>query len=95
MKKRFHSPVITLIKYIFVSRYDNTNGVFTVPPGGDVNLVGETGEIGRFDMTLNDDIICSTIYDHSNNGASDWAPGSCNAIVDVVAGTYFTVVYSI
>ena len=45
-----------------------------------------TGESGRFDMMLNDDIICSTVPDHSNNGASDYVTGSCSAVVDVVAG---------
>ena len=47
---------------------------------------GDIGEAAHFDMTLNDDVICSTIPDHSDNGDSDWAAGSCSAAVDVVAG---------
>ena len=49
-------------------------------------IVGDHGEYGRFAMTLNDNIICSTYPDHSHNGASNYAPGSCSAVVDVVAG---------
>ena len=66
--------------------------MFTVPPGGDgvyyfsVYLVVEQAEMGRFDMRLNDDVIFSTVYDHNSNGAADRAPGSCSAVVDVVAG---------
>ena len=71
--------------------------MFTVPPGGDgvyyfsTYLLVQTGEYGRFEMTLNDNDICTTYPDHSNNGAQDWAPGSCSAVVDVVAGTYLII----
>ena len=63
-----------------------------MPSGGDgvyyfsTYLLVDLGEFGRFDMQLNDDIICSTWPDHNNNGASDYAPGSCSAVVDVMAG---------
>ena len=66
--------------------------MFTVPLDGDgfyyfsVNLVGDDGEFARFDMRLNDDVICSTVHDHNANGVSDWAPGSCSAVVSAVAG---------
>ena len=75
--------------------YDNNTGVFTVPPGGDGVYYFSTyvrvddGEYGRFDMTLNDDIICTTEPDHTNNGNLDYAPGSCSAVVDVIEGNTF------
>ena len=75
-------------------RYDSTTGVFTVPPGGDGvyyfsnYLLVDDGEHGLFDMRFNDDVICSTHPDHSNNGNGDYAPGSCSAVVDIVAGKY-------
>ena len=78
--------------FLFISRYDSTTGVFTVPPGGDgvyyfsTYVLLQIGEYGRFDMYLNDDVICTTYPDHSDIGALDFAPGSCSAVVDVVAG---------
>ena len=77
---------------LFVSSYDSTTGVFTVPYGGDgiyyfsVYLLVEPGEYASFDMTLNDDRICTAYPDHSHNGDKDLAPGSCSAVVDVTAG---------
>ena len=63
-----------------------------MPPGGDgvyyfsVYVLVDLGESGRFDMRLNDDVICTTQPDHSDNGGGDYAPGSCSAAGDVVAG---------
>ena len=71
--------------------------MFTVPPGGDgvyyfsTYLLVQIGEDGYFDMYLNSDIICSTIPDHGNSGANDYAQGSCSAVVDVVAGNIYIV----
>ena len=73
--------------FFFCCRYDSTTGIFRVPPGGDgvyyfsTYLLSFGGEYGRFDMRLNDDVICTAFADHSNNG-----PGSCTAVVDVIAG---------
>ena len=86
----------TSLPILFISSYDNANGVFTVPLGGDgfyyfsVNLVGDVGEFARFDMRLNDDVICSTVHDHNHSGSDDYAPGSCSAVVNVVAGSNLT-----
>ena len=72
-----------------ILRYDSTIGVFTVPPGGDgvyyfsAYVLVQYGESGWFDMTLNDDVICSTYPDHNNNV---YAPGSCSAVVHVTSG---------
>ena len=52
----------------------------------------DNGEYGRFDMYLNADIICTT-GDHNNNGAADFAPGSCSAVADAVAGNNFFQMY--
>ena len=63
-----------------------------MPPGGDGVYHFSTyvlvfyGKFGRFDIRLNDVAICSTEPDHRDNGPSDFAPGSCSAIVNVVAG---------
>ena len=84
--------LIILIWFFPCGSYDSTTGVFTAPPGGDgvyyfsTYLLVDIGEFGRFDIRLNDDVICTTYPDHSDNGSSDYAPGSCSAIVDIVAG---------
>ena len=73
-------------------RYSTATGSFTVPPGGEGIYYFSTfvtvnyGEYGRFEIHLNDDVICSMFPDQSNNGESDRAPGSCSAVMDVVAG---------
>ena len=75
---------------LFISSYDSTAGVFTVPPGGDgvyyfsTYLYGSQGEFAVFDMRLNDDNICTTRPDH--NELNDFPSGSCSAVVDAVAG---------
>ena len=85
----------TSLPILFISSYDSTTGVFTVPPGGDgmyyfsIYVLVETGEWGHFDMMLNDDVISSTYPDHSFSGYSDVTTGSCSAVVDVVAGNTF------
>ena len=74
-----------------------------MPSGGDglyyfsTYLLAQPGESGIFDMTLNDDVICTAAPDHSHNGAYDWATGICSAVVDVVAGDIyiFSTVYRI
>ena len=80
----------TSLPILFISRYDSTTGVFTVPPGGDgiyyfsVYVLVQNGEAARFDITVNDDEVCTTYPDQ--NATTDLAPGSCSAVVDVVAG---------
>ena len=80
---------------ILICSYDSTTGVFTVPPGGDgvyyfsTYLLVNPGEAGLFDMKLNDDVICTTYPDQSDT--TDLAPGSCSAVVDVVAGEVFKI----
>ena len=83
------------IEILFCCSYDSTTGVFTVPSGGDgiyyfsTYVLGEDGEWSRFDMRLNDDVICTAQPDHDNNGEIDPAAASCSAVVDVMAGKYF------
>ena len=80
------------VHILFISSYDSTTGVFTVPPGEDgiyyfsTYLLVDDGEWGRFDMMLNDDIICTANSDQDNNGTSDFASGSCSAVASLVAG---------
>ena len=72
--------------------YNSATGVFTVPPGGDgvyyfsTYLLGDAGDIARFNMELNNRVICSTRPDNFHNGADDTIPGSCSAVVNIVAG---------
>ena len=73
--------------------------MFTVPPDGDglyyfsTYVLSDDGEWGRFDMMLNEDIICTANSDHSNGGL-DFASGSCSAVFNVVAGNmYFRMYY--
>ena len=45
-----------------------------MPPDGDgvyyfsTYLLGDDGEWGRFDMRLNDEVICTAFSDHNNGG---------------------------
>ena len=79
------------VSYLFISRYDSSTGVFTVPPGGDgvyyfsVYLLVPDGESAFIDMMLNGEVICST-YPDNNNAGADHAPASYSAVLDVVAG---------
>ena len=52
-------------------------------------FLGDNGEYGYFDMTLNDDVICSTRSEHSE--VNDLALGSCSAVVDAIVGNIFEV----
>ena len=78
-----------------ICSYDISNGVFTVPPGGNgvyyfsIYIYVDDGEWAGFEMRLNDDDICTTWPDHYNNGDRDRAPGSCSAVVEVVAGNMY------
>ena len=71
--------------------------MFTVPAGGDgvyyfsTYVLVYVGEWGRFNMVLNDDVICTAFPDHDNSGGGDWAPGSCSAVVDVVEDKQFSI----
>ena len=77
---------------LFISSYDSTTGVFTVPSGEDgvyyfsTYLLVDAGEYGNFDMYLNNDVICSTLLDHTSSGVDDYPPGSCSAVANLVAG---------
>ena len=79
---------------LFISSYDSTTGVFTVPSGGDgvyyfsLYVLVDVGEWGRFDLILNDERIC-TILPDENHGGVDYPMGSCTAVIDVVAGDVF------
>ena len=71
--------------------------MFTVPLGGNGVYYLSTyvsvspGEAARFDMRLNDVVICSIYPDHSESAETDVAPGSCSAVVDVIAGDVFSI----
>ena len=90
----------TSLPILFISSYNSTTGVFTVPPGGDgVNyfstyLYVSDGEYGRFNMMLNDDTVCSLYPDHFDSG-DDSVPGTCSAVVDVMAGNNSSTTYNI
>ena len=48
----------------------------------------DQGEFARFDIRLNDDLICTAQGDHSNNGEADVSQAACGAVVEVTAGTF-------
>ena len=81
---------------IFFGSYDNTNGIFTIPPGGDgvyyfsTYLYVHGDEYAHFDMTLNGDVICTTRPDLNGSTGADYPSGSCSAVVDVVAGDAYS-----
>ena len=72
-----------------------------MPPGGDgiyffsTYLLGSMGEFAEFEMMLNDEMICSTYPDHNHNGAMDFAPASCTAVVEAFAGECICSIQSI
>ena len=82
----------SITSLFIVYRYDSTTGVFTVSPGGDgvyyfsVFVRVESGETGGFHIKVSDDVMCTTYPDHNSSGDLDYAPGSCSAVVDVIAG---------
>ena len=65
--------------------------MFTVPPGGDGTyyfssfVLVSPGELGSFDMRLNDDVVCTAFGDQNNNGV-DYPQGGCGAVLSVVEG---------
>ena len=75
-----------------VYRYDNTTGIFTVPPGGDgfyyfsVFLMVVGAESSLFDVEHNGQLICTVYSDLTESPASDWEVTSCNAITNAVEG---------
>ena len=77
---------------MFYCSYDSSTGVFTVPPDGaglyyfSTYLLVDSGEIGGFNIVLNDVIVCSAYGDESSNSGSDNPQATCSAVVDVTEG---------
>ena len=63
-----------------------------MPPGGDgvyylsTSLLVYNGQMGIFDIRLNDKNVCAVLPDHDSNGDLDFVTGSCSVVVSVVAG---------
>ena len=77
---------------MFSCSYDNSTGLFTVPPCGDGLLYVSTylavsagGEFGRFSIVVNGVTTRTAYGDHSSVG-SDTSQATCSAIVDVAEG---------
>ena len=70
--------------------------MFTVPPGRNgryffnAYVFTQTEEFGRFDMVVNDEMVCTMAGDHQN--LNDHAAASCSAVVDAVEGVSFSLV---
>ncbi len=72
--------------------YDPESGAFTIPPGGDglyyfsTYLLSDDGEIGYFDLTVNDGgLICTAVGDHSDN-PGDFSQAACSGLAQLVEG---------
>ena len=81
---------------IFHCSYDNSTGVFTVPPGGDglyyfsTYLLVDYGKYGAFNIAINDDVICTAFGDDSGSGA-EYSYAGCSATAEAVEGTFFLI----
>ena len=68
------------------SRYNNTVGTFTVPPGGDglyffhINFFVQDQEIANFVMRRNGGGICRVVSDMDQIGVNDNTMVSCTTI---------------
>ena len=66
-----------------------------MPSGGDgvyyfsVFVRVQESEAAGFDIRVNDDVMCTTWPDHSDNGDFDLPTGSCSAVVDLVGGNLY------
>ena len=73
--------------------YDNTTGVFTVPPRGDgmyyfsTFLEVSAGETAVFKMMLNSEQICSPVGDGDDGSLDNTNTASCTAVIQVAAGS--------
>ena len=78
------------------SRYDNTTGTFTVPPGGDgfyyfsVYLTTISSEYAYFDIEINGDRLCSAAADLTEISFGDEIVTSCNSVAQAVEGKQVT-----
>ena len=67
----------TSLPILFISSYNSTTGLFTVPPGGDgvyyfsLYLLVDDGEVATFDMRHNNNVICSANPGHNHHGDTD------------------------
>ena len=65
----------------FNFRYDNTTGMFTVPPGGEGYYYFSTylfvvlGEWGRFGIQINGELLCTAQTSHSTD---NYGPAVCS-----------------
>ena len=72
-------------------RYDSSTGTFTVPPGGDgfyyfsTYLLGDDLEMGRFDIQINGDILC-TVRVEQEIDASEYPQSTCSAAIFTAEG---------
>ena len=86
----------TCLPILFISSYDNTTGVFTVPPGGDgvyyfsTFLLAFYGKAASFRIRVNEDDMCAA-WPYQNRHDTEYDSASCSAIVDVVAGEVFLI----
>ena len=66
--------------------------MFTVPSGGDglyyfsTYLLVQGGQLGYFNIVVNDVIVCSAYGDENSNSGSDSPQAMCSAVVYVAEG---------
>ena len=78
----------------FLCSYDSSTGVFTVPSGGDglyyfsTYLAVFNGELGSFNVVVNNDnIICTAYGDHDILG-DDYPQAACSAMAQLAEGHF-------
>ena len=80
--------------HLIRSRYDNTSGTFTVPPGADgfyylsTYLLVEDGEFAEFGIRFNGEILCLAFAQQIGT-TTDEITTSCSAIIYGTEGKNF------
>ena len=73
-------------------RYDSSTGTFTVPSGGDgmyyfsTYLLVDDGEVGRFSIRVNGEILCTALGDLNANGGNDYPQATCSGLTQLAEG---------
>ena len=83
-------------KFLVPPRYDDTTGVFTVPPGGDgwyyffAHFRVFADEYALFNIQLNGNYLCTMVEDDTGvENGDDGGQGACRTVVYAQEGIFF------